>query len=102
MSKDLKKLLTKIAEERQTIAIEIIYELEYLRDKVLKDLKAEIDAKGVVDYYGKTLRESPLVKSYNQSLKNFGSLFKQLESMMNVGEKPDGENALQAWLKARK
>lgn len=98
----IQPLIEKLTPEAQPIARQVLTELEFIQ-KTLSELKQTIENEGVVDSTGKTMKESPALKSYNSTVKSFSYLLKQLECILRKnGAPPDAEDNLQAWLKASK
>ena len=88
---DLKKLIDKIEPDQQSIAQRIIDELIFLQ-KILQNLRQAIDNSGVVG-------AATEIKSYNQALKNYGNLLKQLEMIIRKSEaKNQPVNAIEQFL----
>lgn len=93
--KRLESNLNEIPENKQAIAINLIDDMVFLID-VMEQLKKEIKKNGVVDNFkqGKQqfVRESPALKSYNQSLQRCTSLYKQYEALLPEEIQEDEEN----------
>lgn len=98
---ELKELLTKIPEDKQTIAARLIDELVFMQ-KTLTTLKRQIDENGTVELFeqGKQsfMRESPALKSYNTTIQRYSALYKQLCDMLPK-EEPTKSNAVYDFLK---
>lgn len=100
--KKISRVLDLISEEQRDIAKNLVEELIFMQG-MLKDLKAEIRNGGVVDTKSGTVKESPAVKSYNQTIQRYGLLLKQLEMMIRKDVAGfEGEDALKSWLEAQK
>lgn len=98
---ELKEILTKIPEDKQTIAARLIDELVFMQ-KTLATLKRQIDENGTVELFeqGKQsfMRESPALKSYNTTIQRYSSLYKQLCDMLPK-EETTKSNAVYDFLK---
>lgn len=83
--KNLNDLLKIIPEDRQPIAKSIITELNFMK-KVLTDLKKQIKENGSIELFKngsqEMLRESPACKTYMTMIGKYGSLHKQLTSLL--------------------
>lgn len=101
ISTELKELLEKIPEDRKAIAARLVDELVFMQ-KTLADLKRQIDDNGTVELFeqGKQsfMRESPALKSYNNTISRYGALYKQLCDMLPK-EEPQKSNAVYDFLK---
>lgn len=87
---------------REAVGQKLIDELIFMRD-LLEKLKEKIHENGVVINADGTLKESPAVKSYNQTVQRYTLGLKQLEMILrNDIIIVEGESALQAWLEASK
>lgn len=97
LSKENKEILNHVPEEKRSMAKEIMKRLVFMKS-VLNDLEHEIREHGVVDDFqnGKQhfLKESPAVKSYNQTIQRYGNLYKQLENMLPKEDKNAASEAL--------
>lgn len=97
LSKEYKEFLKNIPEEKRSMAEEIMKRLIFMKS-VLNNLEQEIQEHGVIDDFqnGKQhfLKESPAVKSYNQTIQRYGNLYKQLENMLPKEEKNAASEAL--------
>lgn len=99
--KDIEKLrstFNKQGGDKKTIGLSLIDELLFMGD-TLSGLKKIIDEDGVVEKFeqGKQnfMREHPALKSYNTMIKNYQSMFKQLNDMLPDSSKTkDGEGLL--------
>lgn len=94
LSTELKQILEKIPEDKKTIAGRLCDELVFLQE-TLEDLKAQVKETGTVEHFkqGKQdfLRESPALRSYNNTLKQYSALYKQLCDLLpkeDAGAKP--------------
>lgn len=89
ISTELKEVLTKIPEDKQTIAARLVDELVFMQ-KTLADLKRQIDENGTVELFeqGKQsfMRESPALKSYNTTIRQYSALYKQLCDLLPKDE----------------
>jgi hypothetical protein len=107
--KKVETFLDKMTPQNKAIAEYILEELAFMQ-KTLKTLKLLIDDNGAVDMTSGKPRESPIVRSYNQTVKNYSNMLAQLEKILKktVDEKAEntkeinGEEALQEWLDAQK
>lgn len=103
MRNNLNNILEKIPEEKKIIAKKLLDELAFMQS-TLKELKTLIKKNGVVDMQQNgaltNLKESPAVKSYNQTVKSYCTAFKQLEMMLPKNDKVETGNALKEWLEA--
>lgn len=97
LSKEQKAILNHVPEEKRGMAKEIMKRLLFMKG-VLNNLEQEIQEHGVIDDFqnGKQhfLKESPAVKSYNQTIQRYGNLYKQLENMLPKEEKNAASEAL--------
>lgn len=98
----LTALIDLIETDQKTIGKKLIEELIFMQS-VLKELKQTIKKEGVVDTSDGKAKESPAIKSYNQTVKSYGNLLKQVEMLVRragvkIGE---GEDALKNWLEAQ-
>lgn len=97
LKKEYRDILKNVPEEKQSMAKEIMQRLIFMKS-VLNKLEQEIQEHGVVDDFqnGKQhfLKESPAVKSYNQTIQRYGNLYKQLENMLPKEEKNVASEAL--------
>lgn len=101
MGKEYRDILKNVPEEKRSMAKEIMKRLIFMKD-VLNKLEQEIQERGVVDDFqnGKQhfLKESPAVKSYNQTIQRYGNLYKQLETMLPKEEKNAANEALMSFI----
>ena len=97
------EILKEIDEEKLPLARALIPQIIFLRD-LLEKIKKTILDNGVVDAYPNgAIKESPAVKSFNATVKSYGILCKQLETMMKKDSKIKQEkNSLQHWLESMK
>jgi len=93
---EITQILSEIEPKHQQVAKKIFTELEFIQ-KVLTDLKKEIKQNGIVDHTAKIARESPAIKSYNQTVKSYSYLLKQLETILRKDKKIE-KSKLQEWL----
>lgn len=99
---DKKFLINLISQEQRDIAGSLIDELIFMQE-TLKKLKDKIRNDGVVDTTSGVVRESPAIRSYNQTIQRYGNLLKQLEMMLRKDSVPiNGEDALKTWLDGQK
>lgn len=86
---ELKEVLQKIPEDKQTIAARLVDELVFMQ-KTLAALRRQIDENGTVELFeqGKQsfMRESPALKSYNTTIQRYSTLYKQLCDMLPKDE----------------
>ncbi|MDD4698940.1 MAG: hypothetical protein PHV07_01610 [Oscillospiraceae bacterium] len=74
----LKKIFDNIEEDKKTIVDDLINNAIYMSG-LLSKLKTEINKNGVIGYTATgNITESPLVRSYNNLLKNYSSIINQL------------------------
>lgn len=99
---ELKKILERIPENKKTIAGRLADELIFLQS-TLTDLKKQIKDNGTVEHFiqGKQnfLRESPALKSYNNTLKSYSNLYKQLTDLLPKEQETNKDNAIYDFLK---
>ena len=78
---ELKSILAKIPNDKQPIASRLADELVFMQ-ATLADLKQLVKETGTIEHFqqGKQdfLRESPALRSYNTTLKQYNATFKQL------------------------
>ena len=78
---ELKELLTKIPTDKRSIAARLADELIFMQD-TLADLKRQVKETGTLEHFqqGKQdfMRESPALRGYNTTLKQYNATFKQL------------------------
>lgn len=99
---NLTAVVDLISADQKSIAKKLIDELIFMQG-LLKDLKETIKNEGVVDMSKGIPRESPAIRTYNATIKGYGTLLKQLEAMLRKdGAKLDGEDALKTWLEGQK
>ncbi len=81
LSTELKQILEKIPEDKKLVAGRLCDEIIFLQE-TLSDLKEQVRETGTVEHFiqGKQdfLRESPALRSYNNTLKQYSALYKQL------------------------
>ena len=94
ISTELRQILEKIPEDKKTVAGRLCDEIIFLQE-TLSDLKAQVKETGTVEHFkqGKQdfLRESPALRSYNNTLKQYSALYKQLCDLLpkeDAGAKP--------------
>ena len=98
--KKYKKMFSNIGATKLAVNDDLLVNIAFMVVTLLK-LQNEINEKGVIERFeqGKQnfLRESPALKSYNITIKNFNSSIKILNSLLPADEKPakeDGEELL--------
>lgn len=104
ISTELKTVLEKIPEDKRDIAARLADEL-YFMQGTLTDLKKQVKEQGTIEDFSqgaqKFKRESAALRGYNNTLKQYSSLFKQLcdlmpkEEIVKIGDKLD--NFLDTW-----
>lgn len=103
MRSNLNKLLENLTDENKIIAKHLIEELIFMQS-TLKKLKETVKENGVVEVQHNgaltNLKESPAIKSYNQTVKSYCTAFKQLEMMFQKNDRTNTGNALKEWLEA--
>lgn len=81
ISTELKEILAKIPNDKKAIAARLADELVFMQE-TLADLKQQVKDTGTLEHFqqGKQdfMRESPALRSYNNTLKQYNSTFKQL------------------------
>ena len=94
ISTELKEILEKIPEDKKTIAGRLCDEIIFLQE-TLSDLKEQVRETGTIEHFvqGKQdfLRVSPALQSYNNTLKQYSALYKQLCDLLpkeDAGAKP--------------
>lgn len=97
LSNALKEVLKLVPEEKQVIGRGLVDELIFMVD-VLTKLKSEIQKKGVVDVTENGVKESPAIRSYNAVLKNYSTLWKQLEMLLRKEDRAAMPSALNEFL----
>lgn len=89
ISTELKTILEKVPADKQTIAARLADELVFMQ-ATLTDLKKMVKETGAIEYFQQGTqafyRESPALKSYNNTLKQYNSTFKQLCDLLPKGE----------------
>lgn len=89
ISTELKEVLQKIPEDKQTIAGRLVDELVFMQ-RTLADLKKQIDEKGTVELFEQGrqsfMRESPALKSYTMTIRQYSALYKQLCDLLPKDE----------------
>lgn len=86
---------------KERMLAETLFEEISFMAKTLGKLKKLINDNGAVDSGAN--KESGTIRAYNQTVKNYGNLLKQLEKLLERNNKYEqGENALQAFLEAKK
>ena len=96
---NLDHLLNFIAEDKKSIAKNLISELEFMAE-TLSDLKAIIREKGAEEEFcnGKQhfTRERPAMNSYTKLIARYSTLFKQVCCLMN--DTPEAQTELMSFL----
>lgn len=102
ISTELKDILEKIPQDKQTIAGRLADELIFMQ-ATLADLKKQIKEYGTVELFEqgkqKFLRESPALKSYNTTIQRYSALYKQLCDLLPKEQEAEKANALYDFLK---
>lgn len=93
-----KKIFKDIEPKKLEMNDDLIKNVAFMSVTLLK-LQEEINQKGVIEKFeqGKQnfLRESPALKGYNATIKNYTSAIKQLNDLLPDGnKKTDGEDLL--------
>lgn len=94
----IKKILKDVSKAKLDINDNLIKNIAFMTT-TLNKLQKEVNEKGVIEKFeqGKQnfLRESPALKSYNATFKNYTSAIKQLNELIPEGTaKQDGEDLL--------
>lgn len=92
--KKLKKIFKNIDENKKKIAEKLIDSAAFLTIE-LENLEKEISVEGVVEKYQNGENQSGVKKSskvdvYNNFIKNYTAIVKQLCDLLPIGEQPDG------------
>lgn len=78
-------ILKQIAEDRKPIANDLIKEICFMGE-TLTELKKMIKETGAVELFEqgkqKFMRENPALKSYNATIKQYSSIYKQLTDLI--------------------
>lgn len=103
---EIKQILEKIPEDKKAIAGRLADELIFIQE-TLTDLKSQIKEHGTVEHFeqGKQnfLRESPALKSYNNTVKQYSNLYKQLTDLLPKESPPtNSDNELYDFIKGGK
>lgn len=102
INSELKIILERIPENKKAVAGRLADELIFLQ-ATLTDLKQQIKERGTVEQFiqGKQnfLRESPALKSYNNTLKSYSNLYKQLTDLLPKEPEANKDNAILEFLK---
>jgi len=81
----LKETFNEMDNEKSVLGLNLIKEAEYMK-KTLKNLKSEIDSKGLVVEMdqGKYFieRANPALSPYNTMVKNYQSIIKQINDLL--------------------
>ena len=97
LSNSLRDVLKLIPTDKETIGRGLVDELIFMID-VLTKLKKEIRENGVVDANENGVKESPAIRSYNAVLKNYSTLWKQLEMLLRKEDRAAMPSALNEFL----
>ena len=85
ISTELKQILDKIPADKRIVGQRLADELVFMQD-TLADLKEQIKEGGTIEHFiqGKQNfnRESPALRGYNNTLKQYSATFKQLCDLM--------------------
>lgn len=102
INSELKKILERIPENKKDIGKRLADELIFLNE-TLNELKIQVKERGTIEEFiqGKQnfLRESPALKSYNNTLKSYSNLYKQLSDLLPKEPEENKENAIYDFLK---
>lgn len=102
ISTELKTILENIPADKQAIAGRLADELIFLQG-ALTDLKRQIKEYGTVELFEqgkqKFLRESPALKSYNNTLQRYSQLYKQLTDLLPKSQEAEKPGELYDFLK---
>ena len=81
LSTELKEILEKIPQDKKAVAARLADELVFMQE-TLAELRQQVKANGTLEHFiqGKQdfWRESPALRGYNNTLKQYNSTFKQL------------------------
>lgn len=96
--RQLNKILKTIPDDKRAIGESLVDELVFMTG-TLVDLKENIAKNGVVDFFKQGAqefyRESPALKSYNNTLNRYSQLYKQLVDLLpKTDNKPAGGDLL--------
>ena len=85
ISTELKQILEKIPQDKRVIGQRLADELVFMQS-TLEDLKEQIRENGTVEDFVQGMqcftRESPALKGYNNTLRQYNATFKQLCDLM--------------------
>lgn len=85
----IKKIFEEIDEERKILAFELIEELIFMK-KTLNDCKTHINERGTIELFTQGPnsydRETPAMKTYNSTIKNYNIVMKQLLDILPKAE----------------
>ena len=88
----LNEIVNLVPEGRRAVAKNLVVELNFMK-RTLVQLRKYVDEHGAVDLFcnGKQqmLRESPALKSYSTLINRYGSIYKQLVSMIPEDQQPE-------------
>lgn len=97
----LEEAIDQIDDGKKTLAKCLVTELKFLMD-TLAALKEAIALLGVVDNSTEQIKESPALKTYNQTIKSYSTCIKQLNTLLRESKGKDATDDLQAFLEAEK
>lgn len=102
ISRELKEILETIPDDKKAIAGRLADELIFMQE-TLNDLKATIKETGTIEHFeqGKQnfLRESPALKSYNNTIRQYSALYKQLCDLQPKEVQAEKANAIYDFIK---
>lgn len=102
ISTELKDILEKIPADKQAIAGRLADELIFMQ-ATLADLKKQIKENGTIEKFEQGrqsfLRESPALKSYNNTLQRYSQLYKQLTDLLPKEQEAEKANAIYDFIK---
>lgn len=93
----LEELIDQIDDGKKTLAKCLVTELKFLMD-TLAALKETIAVLGVVDNSTENVKESPALKTYNQTIKSYSTCIKQLNTLLRESKGKEATDDLQAFL----
>lgn len=99
---EFEEILSKIPEDKKFIGRNLIDELIFM-STTLTNLKKQIKEYGEVEHFeqGKQnfLRESPALKSYNNTLQRYSQFYKQLTELMPKTAEAEKSNPVYDFIK---
>ena len=99
---ELKEIIEKVPEDKKGVAGRIADELIFMQ-QTLADLKKQIKENGTIEHFeqGKQnfLRESPALKSYNNTIRQYSALYKQLCDLQPKEVQAEKANAIYDFIK---